>query len=720
MPSILAWAGNYLLYGFVAYFLGAMVLIVLDRRYGVGSYRWYRNRATAPGYAMPPGERGWLYNQPFWYQTKFVMVVSLIFSLLAIYYLHMSPYEVLLEIVIALPVEGVAMMLGFLVGNLLYDAVWLRKEERSSIVSTIASWRKPMLRSWQVAVAVVLRRPVPVAPLPAAIASLGNQPDWESQPTSFRRFVASFGADLRALYGRLWWWLWGLMGVLLILAYLERHLFQPVLLAVRIYGAGFFLAVLVTYLVWRLFSRVLRWLVSRGYLWPVFGRYLKPLGAVLGFVLVLGLVVFGRDFHAYSTSYERYRTLSVQALTELPRSSQERVWPRQALYAAVRRAMNETQVPTEPHLVRAPDGTLRWSMAVMPNSTVLRFTDTTNEVISLQATDPSLVLPERGRNAHFDVGEGLSWSRNIQTCVALGRWFYQAATSQVDAGVVNVQNDAGAWVKVVPITQWSGWFFPRPEFGGVVVVEQTEPGKSAWRRWFERNFLGCGRYIPASEVAQHAYLRGQNIVPYEVTRVAAESLRFRAGFFAPTRWVREGDLRIADLAESPNRQPFALYFTVQTGTQSVSKLFHYVSLEPRDVSSRGLAVSYWAPADGIGPSFMYHHFGRRESLTGPTAVPDLVRNYRPNYNWAHHQPTDPIPYIRVIPDAQGREAVRFLWLVPIVTQGANRGDQVTSRPELYLVDTRSREVMQVAPDSAPETWPSQVQARFGRVWAVNN
>ena len=106
----------------------------------------------------------------------------------------------------------------------------------------------------------------------------------------------------------------------------------------------------------------------------------------------------------------------------------------------------------------------------------------------------------------------------------------------------------------MPWIKWVGTFFflfPRPEFGGAQVIEQVEPYSIVQGIFWEtpkRVLVGCGNFIPANEIHKHAYLRGQNLMPDEVSRSMAESFRFQEGFTAPWKIFRRGDVRIADIA----------------------------------------------------------------------------------------------------------------------------------------------------------------------------
>jgi len=212
-------------------------------------------------------------------------------------------------------------------------------------------------------------------------------------------------------------------------------------------------------------------------------------------------------------------------------------------------------------------------------------------------------------------------------------------------------------------------------------------------------------------------------VPVEVSRFMASSIRFQNGLWAPQKWRKEGDIRIPDLPEDVNPQPFTLFFNVRMGEREFSKLYHYFGLEPSDPDKQGLAVSLWVPADGIGPSYVYRHFGRSESLTGVSAVGGLVRASKREYDWTQNMPVEHRPYLREIADEKGVVDVRFGWLTTVVTidksHASEEGDPhgfITGTPEIAITDARLKEVIWVN-RQRPEKWPDQLRGELGGKWA---
>lgn len=488
--------------------------------------------------------------------------------------------------------------------------------------------------------------------------------------------------------------------ILLIGMYIARPHIQPLLLLVRIYFGGIAIAAAGALALWVLLRK--------------HSVRAQTFGGAFGIITVAAVVLVGGSVHSYFAQYFRYLTLSIEDIDRLPLTDHERVLPLNAVHTLARERMNETESPTIPALVRIGSA-YRWTMAIEPGKAKGRFWDPVDEVISISSTEPSPDLSRRRpEQVKFTVGENLMFSRNTHVCVrrAFGFW---RSFSYEPSNVFYIQNDKGQWVQAISLIRWTGFLFPWPEFGGVQIIEQGDTNPLG------RLFLGCGRWIRPGEVHKHAYLVGQNLVPYAVTRFKAESLRFQAGFTGPMWFSRQGDIRIADMPEDVNEQPFTLYFKFQNGN---AKLYQYFALEPRDKDKQGLSTSLWIPADGIGLTYTYRHFHRKEAPIGVTTVADQVRASRKTYDWKRNAPVEVRPYIHEIADSKGNVAPRFGWMVTVVTikerkEGMPLEFTSGSDPEISITDAYRARVVWVDPQR-PESWPGQLRESLGSLWALES
>ena len=560
-------------------------------------------------------------------------------------------------------------------------------------------------------------------------SSAGVQWEWK-RPSNWI-FVLSIVRDIAALLRTRPILVTSIIAVILVTLYAYRYVWEPYVLFVPRKYAGAIIAILsVTVGSWFL----LGWIARRFFpSWGILARVVRPIGVAFGIGIVFLAAAFGDAVHTYFAQAWRYQTLHVVEPDRYPTTDNERIWPLHGIYTYARQQMNETEAPSVPNLVRS--GTrFDWTMAVEPSTSLLRFSDDVEEIVSIPSTVVTFDL-RRGKNARFETGEKLLFSRNVYTCVRRRMWFWQAATYEPADNVVYLRNDGGAWVQVVPMIRWAGLIFPRPEFGGVVVIpESSKESSGSALGWFQakiegflygtlpRVFWGCGTWIGPDEIKDHPYLVGQNIVPFEVTRFMAASTRFRAGLAAPMPWRREGDVRIADLPDDVNQQPFTLYFNVwDKGTAVATKLFHYFALEPEAAANQGLATSMLAPADGIGPAYLYWHFGRSDSCMGVSAVSGWVRSSKRMYDWSVNRPVEHRPYLRDIPDGRGRTTTRWTWLTTIVTvdeaklKAKDPGGFVTGTPEIAITDCRHKETVWVN-RRRPELWPKELRESLSLYW----
>jgi len=110
---------------------------------------------------------------------------------------------------------------------------------------------------------------------------------------------------------------------------------------------------------------------------------------------------------------------------------------------------------------------------------------------------------------------------------------------------------------VVSLIKWKGFFFPYPTFGGVMVVD---PGAHDTSDYIERILIGKGTYIAPDETKNYPFLTRQNTLAEQVSRLQAQSLQFLGGFTDPLPWNKETAVKIPDLEDDQNQQPFVTDF----------------------------------------------------------------------------------------------------------------------------------------------------------------
>jgi len=427
--------------------------------------------------------------------------------------------------------------------------------------------------------------------------------------------------------------------------------------------------------------------------------------------LVLAVVLAPWEMRAYDyvRLYYRYRALPIDELVSLPVTARERIQPLNSVYSLAHEVMTETETPMPPDFVRVGED-YRWSIAIEPAYPLARLFSGVTELFDIPGTTPSTSFARENREAvSFPVGENLLFVRNARRAVirrfGLGRFL-----SYEPAKVIYVEDGDGRWVQLVSLIRWRGLLFPYPEFGGVQVVRQAEGGLTAM---LALALLGAGEWIPPEEISRHAFLDGQNIVPVEVSRFAAESFRFQNGFFAPFPGYHKGDVRIPDLPGDMNDQPFTAHFDM--GPQGgKSALYHYFALEPFDPDKQGLNTSVFVPADGSEPVYVYRHHEQRGSLTGVSAISAKVMESRKNYDWSRNRPVEHRPYIKQM---AGKK--RFFWLTTVVTLkdgGEDRGRFIAGTvPDVVLTDAEFNAPVWVDPLDK-EGWQRQLAETLEPIW----
>ena len=152
-----------------------------------------------------------------------------------------------------------------------------------------------------------------------------------------------------------------------------------------------------------------------------------------------------------------------------------------------------------------------------------------------------------------------------------------------------MKTDEGKWVQIVSLIRWKGFFFPYPTFGGVMVIER---GTHDFSDYLERVLIGKGTYISPEEMSAYPYLTRQNTLSETVSRLQAESLKISGGFNDPLPWNMKTAVKIPDLPDDQNQQPFVTDFDF-TGVTSkaYNGLYHWFGLEPIGKERTSLAYN---------------------------------------------------------------------------------------------------------------------------------
>jgi len=510
----------------------------------------------------------------------------------------------------------------------------------------------------------------------------------------------------RRTFGALWAWtrrnplLGGLTyGLLLAFLYAFRASYQPAFLFLRKYFVLALFLSLVLFLLYRIFSR------SKNT-----GKIMVGLGTI---GLAAGIWFWGAPMVNYLASYYHYRSLNKVELAELPLTGHERIQPLNSVATmADQEALNETQSASSPDFIRRASGRFDFSMAVgpSPDYPLQRLTRPVDQIISVSATSPAPDFSADNRHTvHFDVGEQLLFGRNVRG-VAIRRFSLGQFLSCQPDQVRFMEDDRGRWVQVVSLVRWKGFLFPRPVFGGVLVIEQRASGAAATA---ERIFLGRGRYYSPQALAQEAWLKGQNLLPERASRFTAQSFRFHRGFLAPFPGYHEGDVRIPELPNDQNGMPYVTWFNFDGVAASAENgLYDYYGLEPYLEGKSGLNLSLFLPGDGSPEVYFMDHARLESGLFGSSAVPVKVRESRKEYDWSASAAVESRPFIR---DLGGKR--RFFWLTTVVTRSdaGSKGYVGGSMPDITLTDALGRQVVWVDRQQIADTrgWEEQIIRELG-------
>ncbi len=490
--------------------------------------------------------------------------------------------------------------------------------------------------------------------------------------------------------------------VLLLLLFFLRDDYQPALLFLR------------RYIFIILFGGL--------FLWFALSRFRSALSAGRRVLILLGILAFfgslwffgwKLNLYQYMQTYNVYRHLNREVLTELPLTQNERIQPYNNIVTMAYESIGETQEVSAPQLVRV-DSTNQWTMAVQParEYTWQRISDNTEEVFSVESTSPFPRFSNENRiPVTFSIGESLAFSRNTYNAVVQRFSIFQLFTLE-PSDVFYMKDDAGKWVQVVSLVKWKGFFFPYPAFGGVMVIGA---GEHDFKEYLERLTIGMGTYISPREIRNHRYLAQQNILAEKISRLQAQSLQFIGGFTDPLPWNMKTAVKIPVLPDDQNQQPYVTDFDFEgMKTQAQNGLYHWFGLEPIGAERTNLAYSVFIPADGTHTLYYYDHSARKEGLAGISAMPLKVVESRKEYDWSVNKAVEFRPFIKYI---AGRKRMFVLGTIAAVRDSSKQFDGAAT-PDLALVDTEYRDVIWI--DSKhPSQWANSVLKQLGETWKAS-
>jgi len=490
--------------------------------------------------------------------------------------------------------------------------------------------------------------------------------------------------------------------ILLIALFVLRDDYQPALLFLRKYVFIILLGIL--------------------FLWFMITRFRKAATAGKRILIFLGIAVyfvagwfFGTKLELYQfmQSYNIYNDLNKIEIHELPLTQNERIQPFNNIVTMAYESIGETQEVSLPHLVRV-DSTNQWTMAVQPSKdyTWQRMNDNTEELFMVESTSPFPRFSGENRiPVTFSIGESLAFSRNTYNAVVQRFNLFQLFTLQ-PSDVFYMKNDEGKWVQVVSLVKYKGFFFPYPTYGGAMIIE---PGEHDTSDYIERILIGKGTYVPPAEIKNYPFLTRQNTLSEKVSRLQAQSLQFLGGFTDPLPWNKQTAVKIPDLKDDENQQPFVTDFNWDSMQENTySGLYHWFGLEPIGEERTSLSFSVMIPADGTDALYYYNHAAKKEGLAGVSAMPLKVVESRKEYDWNVNKPVEFRPYVKEI---AGRKRLFVISTIAAKRDDSKKFDGAAT-PDLALVDCEYRDVVWLDAKH-PSRWETSILEQLGETWKAS-
>ena len=491
--------------------------------------------------------------------------------------------------------------------------------------------------------------------------------------------------------------------ILLGLLFFLRDDYQPALLFFRKYIFVILLSFTVLFFGIRRFRR----LASSG-------KRILTLLMLSAFFGLLYFVGWHYNMYDYMKTYNVFNNLNRFEIVELPLTQNERIQPLRNIFSMANESVGETKDVSLPHLVRV-DGNNQWTMAIQPTEKYYwqGLKDNTEEVFSVSSTTPFPRFSSENRiPVTFSIGESLKFSRNTYNAVVqrLNPWML---FNYEPSDTYYMKNDKGAWVQVVSLIKWKGFFFPYPTFGGVMVVEN---GEYNFTDYLERITIGKGTFIAPEEMKNYEYLKRQNTLAEKVSRIQAESLKFLGGFSDPLPWNMKSAVKIPLAPKDQNQQPYVTDFDFSdTKVGAYSGLYHWFGLEPIGDERTSLSYSVFIPADGTDRLYYYDHASKKQGYAGVSAMPLKVQESKKEYDWNANAPVEFRPYIKNI---AGKKRMFFLGTVSTISSDNPEQFDGAATPDLALVDSEYRDVVWINAKK-PSTWNEEVYKQLNEAWRTS-
>ncbi|MBT8326473.1 MAG: hypothetical protein KJP21_02040 [Bacteroidia bacterium] len=484
--------------------------------------------------------------------------------------------------------------------------------------------------------------------------------------------------------------------VLLYVLFVSRGVFQPGVLFIRKY-----------FLLISIICVLLYWFTKGWYKRSVKGKILSSV-----FLIVFTSLswILGEGIYKYFSLYFHYTTIEKISLDEIPSTGFERIQPINSVKTLINQeALSETEDATTPRFVRGKDGRYYYSCALGPSREykIQQMTKNMYELIHIPADLPSPVFSKKYRDiVNFDVGELLLFSKESSNAV-IKRFNLLQYINYEPSEPIFLENEIGEWMQVVPLVRWKGILFPRPVFGGVMIIDELGENDYA----INRILFGKGKYLDKTKISNTPELVGQSLLPKKVATFIAESFRFTNGFLSPLPMYHEGDIRIPVLSNNVDPQPFTTYFKIN----NTGKLYNFFGLEPYQDNKKGLSLSLLIPGDDDSKVYYVDHRKSSENYIGSSAISAKIIESKKNYDWSKNYPAESRPFVRIV---EGKS--RFFWLSTIVTKaGENKGEYIGgSIPEITLTDAQHGKVVWINQDSLinNESWILQARKEMKSYW----
>lgn len=396
-------------------------------------------------------------------------------------------------------------------------------------------------------------------------------------------------------------------------------------------------------------------------------------------ILLIFNFFFNKEIFDYLNSRSALNNLVIKELEYLPKTSKERIYPLETIVKIARDKINSSSYTVEHFEIvyNKENDDLYFNGEKSPIGNINKLTNVTG-LVSINATKDQIDMKEL--EIEFNYGRKLKWFNSLDYILPKMLSLPDFFDKTIDNNVRLIQTKDG-WVQVVGVTNWEGIFTVYPQFAGVFVIRQKSPDYN------HVTFLNTDLFVPIDnpeivfltpeEIAKTDYLKGQNLVPEEITKFYANIWSYKNGLW--NLFVGKKDLT------KPIETMNVVYFEdVKTKEETKKGIFQFYPLEPLGENS-SLSDILLFDTSGIAKEIVVYNYNSNKNkvnILGPSRIMKTIKDSDKHIDWGNFTIVETRPFIK---DINGER--KFFYFNTVIAKELS-----SSKPTIAVADPNNLDV----------------------------